>query len=172
MRFRNTKSEREDIRLQMVPMIDIVFQLLVFFVLTFRPTVMEGDFNIRMPLANTQATPIDDLLDEPVVVELKSDANRNLSEITVTAAGNTVTWQRDEANPMGVFQSLNNFVIGLIPNAADPTASNELEAEIVSDYDLRYGETVKAIEAVSGYKDGDEIVKLIEKIKFRDMSQQ
>ena len=38
------------------------------------------------------------------------------------------------------------------------------EIEIDTDYNLRYEQT--GITAVSGYKDGNEVVKLIEKIKF------
>ncbi|MCA9108228.1 MAG: biopolymer transporter ExbD, partial [Planctomycetales bacterium] len=41
----------EKIELQMTPMIDIVFQLLVFFIMTFKIAAMEGDFNIKMPLS-------------------------------------------------------------------------------------------------------------------------
>ena len=46
MKIRNTEH-REHIVLQMTPMIDIVFQLLVFFVFTFKIVLPEGDFNIR-----------------------------------------------------------------------------------------------------------------------------
>ena len=35
-------------------MIDIVFQLLVFFLFTFRIATQEGDFNVKMPLADYQ----------------------------------------------------------------------------------------------------------------------
>ena len=42
-------SKDEKIELQMTPMIDIVFQLLVFFIMTFNVVAQEGDFNIRMP---------------------------------------------------------------------------------------------------------------------------
>ena len=51
MKIRNT-DRREHIVLQMTPMIDIVFQLLIFFVFTFKIVLPEGDFNIRMPSAS------------------------------------------------------------------------------------------------------------------------
>ena len=50
MKVRNQR-EQEKIEIQMTPMIDIVFQLLVFFIMTFKVVSMEGDFNIKMPLA-------------------------------------------------------------------------------------------------------------------------
>ena len=52
MKFRHIgKSAESKIELQMTPMIDVVFQLLVFFLFTFRIATQEGDFNIKMPLA-------------------------------------------------------------------------------------------------------------------------
>ena len=53
MKIRNRDDRSEDkIELQMTPMIDIVFQLLVFFIMTFKIVTQEGDFNIKMPLAS------------------------------------------------------------------------------------------------------------------------
>ena len=52
MQIRNANKAGEKIELQMTPMIDIVFQLLVFFIMTFKIVSMEGDFNIRMPAAS------------------------------------------------------------------------------------------------------------------------
>ncbi|MFP6675633.1 MAG: biopolymer transporter ExbD, partial [Pirellulaceae bacterium] len=58
MKFRHTTSSGDDkIELQMTPMIDIVFQLLVFFIMTFKIVAQEGDFNIRMPLASEGGAP-------------------------------------------------------------------------------------------------------------------
>ncbi len=48
MKIRNTHRP-EKIELQMTPMIDIVFQLLIFFIMTFKIVEVEGDFNIKMP---------------------------------------------------------------------------------------------------------------------------
>src|SRR5690606_41863385 len=44
------KGEVEKIEAQMAPMIDVVFQLLIFFMLTLKILAPEGDFNINMPL--------------------------------------------------------------------------------------------------------------------------
>ena len=40
--------------IDMTPMIDIVFQLLTFFVMTLKIATSEGDFNIKMPRAALQ----------------------------------------------------------------------------------------------------------------------
>ena len=60
MRIRHVSAPQK-IELQMTPMIDIVFQLLVFFVMTFKIAAMEGDFNIKMPAA----APSQGMPDEP-----------------------------------------------------------------------------------------------------------
>ena len=52
-------GQREDVIVQMTPMIDIVFQLMCFFLFTFKIVLPEGDFSIRMPsaAASTASTP-------------------------------------------------------------------------------------------------------------------
>ena len=62
MKFRHAVAGGDEkIELQMVPMIDIVFQMLIFFVMTFKIAVPEGDFNITMPInAPSDATPPED----------------------------------------------------------------------------------------------------------------
>ena len=58
MKIRHTTSSGQDkIELQMTPMIDIVFQLLIFFIMTFKIVAQEGDFNINMPQASPQSAP-------------------------------------------------------------------------------------------------------------------
>ncbi len=56
MRIRKTGSGLGDkIELQMTPMIDVVFQLLIFFMFTFKIATQEGDFNVKMPIAGGAA---------------------------------------------------------------------------------------------------------------------
>ena len=50
MRIRHAENI-DKIELQMTPMIDIVFQLNIFFLFTFKIILPEGDFNIHMPSA-------------------------------------------------------------------------------------------------------------------------
>ena len=58
MKIRHTTSSgSERIVLQMTPMIDVVFQLLVFFIFTFRIVAQEGDFHVKMPAAAPRTPP-------------------------------------------------------------------------------------------------------------------
>ena len=81
--MRLATTEPDEIKLNMTAMIDIVFQLLVFFIMTFKVVAMEGDFNIRMPLATTDAESIDEELPELIMVKLRAGDNGGIAGITV-----------------------------------------------------------------------------------------
>ncbi len=183
MKIRGYDKEAEEVKLEMTPMIDIVFQLLVFFIMTYKVTAMEGDYNIRMPAAASEPTLTEETLEDVLMVRLVADpGNRYLQSINVTFGSQTESWPREQfpatvedydnktSPARTIFRNLNNFVIGALGSGSgDPASASEVEAEIEADYGLRYEETVYVIEAISGYKTDDgKIVKLIEKIKFRD----
>jgi biopolymer transport protein ExbD len=158
MKVRNVNANKEDkVEIQMTPMIDIVFQLLVFFIMTFKIVSQEGDFNIKMPLAAPSTGLPDDEQLPPMKVRLRAGANGNLAQISLND------------NTFGVnFESLHNYIISIIGDARGPgSVQDTAEVELDCDYNLRYENVVKAITAVSGYVDDDgNIVKLVEKIKF------
>lgn len=155
MQIRNANKTGEKIELQMTPMIDIVFQLLVFFIMTFKIVSMEGDFNIRMPAAAPQAAPPEQMDFPPMKLYLSADADGTLTGI-----------QLNESQPTS-FQALNQEIQKLVGTDGGPGARESAEIEIGFDYDLRYEFVIGAVTAVSGTKttQGD-VVKLIEKIRF------
>ena len=147
----------ENVELMMTPMIDIVFQLLIFFIMTFKIAAPEGDFNIKMPLAAPSPSPpnIDQL--PPMTVHLKAGASGALTGIQF---GQT---------PLGLsFDALRASVRQMIGDAAGPGAVQDAEVELDCDYDLEYKYVVRALTAVSGEIDPQtgQIIKLVEKIKF------
>ena len=74
MSRRRKNTTKNEAKLQMTSMIDVVFLLLAFFVITYKTPEVEGDFNIRMPV-DAQSNSIPDLDDlTPVVVKLTADA--------------------------------------------------------------------------------------------------
>ena len=156
MRVRNVQSRGEEVELQMTPMIDIVFQLLIFFIMTFKIAAPEGDFNIKMPLAApSEGIPEPDQL-PPIKVRLTARSSGALNQIQF---GNR-SLGRD-------FGSLRQAVIDMLGDEPDPSVLENTEVELDCDYRLRYEYVVEAITAVSGYvaEDG-RIVKVVEKIKF------
>jgi len=156
------EPEQEEVKLEMTSMIDIVFQLLVFFIMTFKVVAMEGDFDIRMPLA----TVIPDIeiqpLNYPIVVYLEADADGAINSIAVD--------NKERFVGPDMFQQLTRYVEGVLAAGGNPESVAKIEVEFDIDSALRYGDTVKGIEAVSGKIVGDDVVKLISKISFKDNS--
>ena len=144
----------------MSPMIDIVFQLLAFFIMTFRITALEGDFNIQMPVQTEAPSELDDL-DRPIVVKLRSGENRRLAGIQVD--------EQPEFVDGDMLERLANEIRQRAERNQDPAADKEMIVEFVIDYDLRYSETISAVTAVTGRKlPSGATQQLVDSIKFRD----
>ena len=154
MKLRHTTTPMsEKVDMQMTPMIDIVFLLLIFFLFSFKIVAQEGDFNIRMPVAGPVSTTLDTQL--PIKVRLSSDAEGNLTGIQMG----------DRKLPN--FAALHDQIISIVGNEAGPGAAENTEAEIDFDYNLKYRYIIAAVTALSGYISPDgHIVTLIQKIKF------
>ena len=105
-------QQREDIKLQMVAMIDIVFQLLVFFIMTFRITALEGDFQVNMPQAST-TPPVDfEQIDKVIRIHLFENPNPLTIKYT-NADGEEIT------------KTVRNMTLGATTH--DPVAFEEAE---------------------------------------------
>lgn len=162
MRFKSKESNAEELQLNMTAMIDIVFQLLVFFIMTFKVTAQEADFNIRMPSVSTEQS-ITDI--EPVVINvgLKANSERNLTRIEANINGlGGSNFTGDDK-----YKQLTKYVETTLTQESDPSSQDEIEVEFDIDESLRYRYTVQAIEAVFGRVQDGEVVKLVQKIKFR-----
>ncbi len=153
MKIRN-REEAQSTQLNMTSMIDIVFLLLIFFVMTFKIVELEGDFSVRMPLAGNDSVAMDST-ELPLKLRMRADELGRLTTISL----NEIELGQD-------FDQLRGNVIGLIGTTTPVEGDDGPEIEIDTDYNLRYEYVIRAITAVSGYKDGNEVVKLIEKIKF------
>ena len=149
------KVEHEKNELNMTSMIDIVFLLLIFFVMTFKIVEMEGDFTVRMPLAGDGNT-TSDVTDLPLKLRLRADADGKLTSMAL-----------NEINLGNDFTKLRANIISLVGSDEPIEGDDGPEIEIDTDYNLRYAYVIQAITSVSGYKDDtDQVVKLIERIKF------
>ncbi|MBX3423029.1 MAG: biopolymer transporter ExbD [Pirellulaceae bacterium] len=153
MKFRN-REHKENTQLSMTAMIDIVFLLLVFFVMTFKISAQEGDFNIRMPTPGSGAAM--DSTQLIIKLRLKSDEHGQLQEIILN----------DQMSFGTNWQSLRAKMIELVGDPSGPTAEEGPEVEIDLDYDLHYVHVIQAITSVTGYRSGDDIVRLVQRIKF------
>ncbi len=159
MRLRHIGTTDEKIELQMTPMIDIVFQLLIFFIMTFKIVAQEGDFNIKMPLASQQAGLPDESPILTMHVRLRADAAGRLPASGGIVVNGDLVFNN--------FNELHNYVIGVV-GGDEPSARDDAEVELDCDYGLHYEHVIEAITAVSGYVDHStgQVERLIEKIKF------
>ena len=155
MKIRNTEH-RESITLQMTPMIDIVFQLLVFFVFTFKIVLPEGDFNIRMP--SSQASQQSEPSETPLLqVKLRAAPSGELAGVEL----GDLAFTGDAP-----FFQLHEAIRGMINDAGGP-GSTDQEVEIEADYDLKYRYAMNAITAITGeIDDNGEQHKLVERVRF------
>jgi len=155
MKKRLTINNSSTIDFDMTPMIDVVFLLMIFFVLTFRTVSQEGTFSVRMPLAGIAAQSLNiDVPAEPFRVRLHADSSGDIAAIVIGD------------RPLGTsFETLREQVKNYVATLSSK-ARGELEAELTCDYNLKYEYTVKAMTAVSGYFENGHVVPLIEKIKF------
>jgi biopolymer transport protein ExbD len=156
MRIRHAEC-LDKIELQMTPMIDIVFQLNIFFIFTFKIILPEGDFNIHMPAA-AAARAIEPSETLPLTLTMKAGPNGDLADLRLAG--------RSYGNGRDAFARLRQNIRGLVADAGGPGTANDQEIEIDVDYDLRYDYVIRAITAITGYVENGEPHKLIERVKF------
>jgi len=155
MKIRN-RSEATKIESGSASMIDIVFQLLIFFILTLKIVAAEGDFNINMPLGATapaESTPPP----QDLRVKLEANPDGTLKQLYFGNRG------LGNAYPQS-FDALNNEIAAWV--GSDGAVADDLEVELIPDYNLHYRYIVKAISACRGRMVGDKQYTFIEKIKF------
>jgi biopolymer transport protein ExbD len=138
------KPSNDKVEQQMTPMIDIVFQLLTFFVMSFKIATQEGDFNIKMPIG-ISAGGVSET--QPIKVRMTANRDGSLAEIRVGERGLGTS-----------FQSLQNEIAAI--------AGADLEVEFDCDYELHYNNVMNAITAVTGKVEGERRVIYVDKIKF------
>jgi biopolymer transport protein ExbD len=161
MKVRKSGAGSGKIEQQMTPMIDVVFQLLIFFMLTLKIIEPEGDFNINLPIAAPAAQEVDFRPPE-IRVRLRSAADGSLASLEL---GNRNLLA--EGDPARAFQRLNGEILTLI-GVPGQRLAQEMEVEIDADYNLHYEHVISCVGACTGRIDPKtkSIVRYIEKIKF------
>ncbi len=153
MKIRHTRRDEDTYGLQMTPMIDIVFNLLVFFVMTFKIAAPEGDFNVKMPAQAAQGVP-DPASMPPIKIRITAAKDGGLAGVSFADV------------PVKSLQDLRIKVREIVGDAPGPGTLENTEIEFDCDYNLRYQYVIQAMTAVSGYIHDGQVVKLVEKIKF------
>jgi biopolymer transport protein ExbD len=157
MRIRRSNSASDKIDIQMTPMIDIVFQLQIFFLFSFKIVLPEGDFNIRMPsAAAARNMEISESIPTPLV--MKADTNGRLVDMRLGG--------QSFGNGPDAFLKLHSQIRGMVDDAGGPGTADDLEIELDCDYNLNYEHVMRAITAITGYIENGQPHKLIERVKF------
>jgi biopolymer transport protein ExbD len=147
------------VEVPMAPMIDVVFQLLIFFMLTLKILPPEGDFNINMPIG-APSTSNTEILTPDIKIRLIANRDGSLADMRLgqNSLGN---------DPDFVFQRLNNEVLKMIGRPGNPL-TKDIEVEIDADHELHYEYTMKTVGAVMGKFNPatEEVIPYIQKVKF------
>ena len=161
MKIRNRNPGGEKIETQMAPMIDVVFQLLIFFMLTLKIIEPEGNFDINMPLGAPPTSSVTDPDLPPFKVRMEADpATGELSQLLYNG--------QPMGNDATAFQRLNMEILKSVNSlkAAGPDALDKQEVEIDPDFGLHYKNIIAAISACSGAMVDGKMVRYISRIKF------
>jgi biopolymer transport protein ExbD len=177
------------IDINMTPMIDVVFQLLTFFMLTLKTVIVEGDFNIRMPLGASAGAAEDNPI-PPLVLKMTATPEGRLAAVQMggksivgqeligelagadamleAAGGDKKTLdQARKAKQQAAEKLTATLQARIVDTFGNDLARAELtELELDCDPGLKYDHVVSAITAASGIVQGTEVVPLIQKIKF------
>ncbi len=143
MKFRK-RSSLSKIQLDMTPMIDVVFQLIIFFMCTLKVSEPEGDFEISMPLGAPSASAPSDAVLPPFKVRMQADASGELASLSFNG--------ENLGGGEGAISVLNSKVFRSI-QSLQALGSDQLEkqeVEIDPDYNLNYRYIINAIGACSG----------------------
>jgi len=158
MKIRNIGVEGEKIAPQMAPMIDVVFQLLIFFMLTLKIIAPEGDFNINMPIGQPTEQQTDNQFPD-IKVHLVANETGGLESVMLG--------RRDLGNDHQAFDRLNSQILQILGGRPGSPLAKDIEVEIKADYGLHYEYTIQAVGACTGRLGPDgQVIRYIEKIKF------
>ncbi|MCA9041427.1 MAG: biopolymer transporter ExbD [Planctomycetaceae bacterium] len=160
MRIRTSQQQALKQGPQMAPMIDIVFQLLIFFLLTLKIVEPEGEFQINMPV-NKPPQASSDIALPAIKVRLLANEDGSLRGIQFG--------ERNLGGGPDAFKRLNQVILQTVgADQASGGAASETEIEIDADYNLDYAYTIRAVSACTGAIDPQTNlpVRYVEKIKF------
>lgn len=156
-----TRTNTTKIETQMAPMIDVVFLLLIFFMLTLKIVEPEGDFDINMPIGAPAQSAVTDAELPPFKVRMEADPDTGeLRQLSFNGIA--------LGSGRGVFDVLNGEILKSVNalQAAGPGNLDRQEVEIDPDYGLRYENIISAISACSGRMVDGRMVRYISRIKF------
>ena len=155
------KRRQEDIQIPVTPMLDMAFQLLTFFILTYRPAPAEGQFSMNLLPAQpatviSKEAPKDETTSDALPTEL-----RTLQTVLRAGGNGEIGAITLLDNPIADLEALRNELQSLVN---DPLLQFE-QALIKVDPELKYSELIKVVDIYSSLKP-----KPLTKISFAELS--
>lgn len=146
-RRRRRRRDQGSVELNLAAMLDMAFQLLTFFILTFRPAPIEGQLALNMPppvaqtkidMSKNSADGIGDVLAmETLHLHVVANDRGDVSELKVES-NSVIDGRLDEANLQRLDRKLQSLF------AVQQTPFDRIQ--IAVDGRLRYGELMKIID--------------------------
>lgn len=148
-RRRKRHSKDEEVQINLAAMLDMAFQLLAFFILTFKPSPIEGHLAMRLPRAGTVSTvamasdssaPSDVIaaeIKESFLVVVHADASGRVSKVSVAPGGDVFEGPANSEH----LSRLNRTMAEVFSQAGAYE-----QVEIVSAPTLRYDELMKIVD--------------------------
>ena len=147
------------IRLRLVPLIDVMFLLLMFFVLNLRVTTPESRFTANLPEGppSSATDPVASLSD--IKVGLRSDREGRLTQLTLGS--------KNLGNDEVAFERLSREILRIIGRPGHPLR-RDIEVELDADFETQHRYVVKAVSVCTGRFDPQtqQLARYVEKIKF------
>lgn len=150
MRFRS-RPAADRVEINMTPMIDVVFQLLAFFIVSFKVVLPEGDLGLKMPRVGGEGSATA-CFDAPLRVHLQADGAGRL--VGIELAGQT----------LGDTAALRKHIEQIV--ALSPDIAETMSVDLVCDTGLHYQYAIAALTAVSGKRNGDRVFPLASNVRL------
>lgn len=159
-RRKRRRRGQGDVELNLAAMLDMAFQLLTFFILTFRPAPIEGQVSLRLPPA--QAAVVVKEGQQPGQDEKNTNPVTGLNTLTISVFANPKTGMIDTLG-VGETQvaSIGSLDAKLKQIFADP--GNPFDQVIIQVSDAcRYDEVMKVVDVCTQQTlpDGEKLAKL------------
>ena len=154
------KSKHAEVEVQITPMLDMAFQLLTFFILTFRPAPVEGQFSMNL-LPASPALKMDATAPPDTAANANPDVPASLRTMTTELRANPngslgkVMMEEVELQGMDELKAKLREIL-------DPAKDLPFEQALIkADPQLKYSELMKVIDVFSALK--------ITKISFSEL---
>ncbi len=147
-RRRRRGRSKHEVELNLAAMLDMAFQLLAFFILTFRPSPVEGELALNLPPPRAIAAPIDSnqpaegaggpVVETSFMIGVRADGEGHVAGVQLDFGGMAFTGPANEANLKYLDGRLRDIF---------SAQSEEYDQVVVSvDPDLRFDELMKIVD--------------------------